>query len=238
VRWLLLFVVLAGALVVVVAPYFVLPAVLENLVAREAQDRLGLSEKPAVNLDSDPQWRMLLGEFSRGRISTGETDLGRVSAEDATLALDPFSVDVGESARTGTLVPREPLSGDVQFRIAEAEITRLARQNAQVPVNEVELGGGGVTVNSEVSLLGTTLPVTVDGDVGVEGGDLAFRPEGLRAGGTRVPDAIAGTLLDETAFRHPVDGLPGGGAITGARTVDGAVVLTGRLDRIPLGRGG
>lgn len=237
-RGFLVVLIFLAALVFVVIPYFVLPPVLEALVAREAQERLGLSERPAVELDSDPQWEMLLGDFSRGSISTEEADLGGVTAQAATLALDPFSVNLVQSARTGTLVPSEPLSGDVRLRISGAEVTRLVRENAQIPVNDVEVRSEGVTVNSEVSLLGTTLPVTVEGEVGVERGAIAFRPEILRAGGTRVPDSIAGTLLDETAFRYPVNGLAGGISVTGARTVDGAVVLTGRLDRIPLGGGG
>ena len=227
-----------GALVFVVVPYFVLPTVLENLVARNVQDRLGLVEKPGVKLDSDPQWEMLLGEFSSGRVSVGGTDLGGVRAEGVAMDLDPFSVDVGESARNRTAVVEEPISGRVRLTVSEGEVSRLAQENADVPVTGVELRSGGATVNSEASLLGATLPVEVDGAVGVEGNELVFRPGTVRAAGMTVPPALADSLLAGTAFRYPVEGLPYGATITEARTTDGAVVITGNVSGVELGAGG
>jgi hypothetical protein len=41
--------------------------------------------------------------------------------------------------------------------------------------------------------------------------------------------------LAGTAFRYPVEGLPYGGRLTGAETLDGAVVLTGRVSEVDLG---
>jgi hypothetical protein len=234
VRGFLLTLVVLAVLVLLVVPYFVLPPVLENLVARNVQDRLGLAERPGVELDSDPQWEMLLGEFSSGRISIGETDLGGVRAEDVAMDLDPFSVDVGESVRSRTVVVREPVSGQVRLTISEREVSRLAQQNAGVPVNGVELKRSGVTVESEASALGATFPVAVDGGVGVEGNVLLFRPETVRAAGMTVPGYLVDSLLAGTAFRYPVDGLPYGGQITGAKTVDGAVVLRGRVSGVEL----
>ena len=235
----LLFVLLVlGVLVFVMVPYFVLPTMLENLVAREAQERLGLAGRPDVELDSDPQWRMLLGEFSGGRISAGATDLRGVRAENVTMDLDPFSVDVGESARSRTAVVEGPISGRMRLTVPEEEVSRLARQNADVPVNGVDVRGSGMTVKSEASLLGATFPVEVDGVVGVEGNGLVFRPGSVRAAGMAVPGYLADSLLAGTAFRYPVEGLPYGATITDARTTDGAVVLTGNVSGIELGRGG
>ena len=234
-RGFLLTLLVLAVLVLLVVPYFVLPPVLENLVARNVQDRLGLAERPGVELDSDPQWEMLLGEFSSGNVSVGQTDLGGVRAEDVSMDLDPFSVDVGESVQTRTAVVRRPVSGQVRLTVSEDEVSRLAGQNAEVPVNGVELKRSGVTVESEASVLGTTFPVAVDGGVVVEGDALVFRPEIVRAAGMTVPGYLADSLLAETAFRYPVEGLPYGGRLTGAETVEGAVVLTGRVSGVELG---
>lgn len=227
-----------GALVLVAIPYFVLPTVLEGFVARDVQERLGLAEQPGVELDSDPQWEMLLGEFSDGRISVGETDLGGVRAEGVAMNLEPFSVSVGESASSRTAVLEEPLSGEVRLQIPEQEVSRLARQNADVPINGVDLRREGATINSETSVLGTTFPVEVEGDVGVEGNAIVFQPGTVRAAGITVPQGLADSLLAGTAFQYPVEGLPYGATITDARTTDGAVVLTGRVSGVEIGAGG
>ena len=231
--FLIILVVLAA--LVLLLPYFVLPPVLENLVARNVQDRLGLAGRPAVELDSDPQWEMLLGEFSDGRVSVGETDLGGVRAEDVSMDLDPFSVDVRESVQSRTAVTQGPVSGQVRLTVSEDEVSRLAGQNAEVPVNGVELTREGATVESEASLLGATFPVTVDGGVGVEGNALVFDPGTVRAAGMTVPADVADSLLAGTAFRYPVDGLPYRGRLTGAETREGAVVLTGRVSGLDPG---
>ncbi len=231
----LLTLVVLAAVVLLIVPYFVLPPALENLVARNVQDRLGLAERPGVELDSDPQWEMLLGEFSSGRVSVGETDLGGVRAEGVSMDLDPFSVDVGQSVRSRTAVTEEPVSGRVRLTVSEEEVSRLAGQNAQVPINGVQLKRDGVTVESEASVLGVTFPVAVDGDVGVDGDALVFQPRTVRAAGTTVPPDLADSLLAGTAFRYPVEGLPYGGRLTGAETLDGAVALTGRVSGVDLG---
>jgi len=235
VRGFLITLVVLAVLVLLIVPYFVLPPVLENLVARNVQDRLGLAERPGVELDSDPQWEMLLGEFSGGKVSVGQTDLGGVRADDVSMDLDPFSVDVGESVRSRTAVAERPVSGQVRLTVPEDEVSRLAQQNADVPVNGVELRKGGVTVESETSVLGVVFPVTVEGGVGVDGDALVFQPGTVRAAGMTVPPDLADSLLAGTAFRYPVEGLPYGGRLTGAETVDGAVVLTGRVSGVELG---
>jgi hypothetical protein len=234
VRGLLIILVVLAALALVL-PYFVLPPVLENLVARNVQDRLGLAERPGVELDSDPQWEMLLGEFSSGNVSVVQADLGGVRAEDVSMDLDPFSVAVGESVQSRTAVTRRPVSGQVRLSVSEDEVSRLAGQDAEVPVNGVELRRDGVTVESEATVLGMTFPVAVEGGVGVKGNALVFEPGTVRAAGMTVPADLADSLLAGTAFRYPVEGLPYGGRLTGAETVEGAVVLTGRVSGVELG---
>ena len=234
-RGLLITLVVVAAVVLMIVPYFILPPALENLVASTVQDRLALAKKPRVELDSDPQWEMLLGEFSSGKVSVGETDLGGVRARGAGFDLDPFTLDWGATLKSRTLVSPEPVSGRARLEVSEVEVSRLAGQNAQVPVNGVELKRGGVTVESEASVLGTTFPVAVDGGVGVEDDALVFQPETVRAAGMTVPGYLADSLLAGTAFRYPVEGLPYGGRLTGAETLDGAVVLTGRVSGVELG---
>lgn len=234
-RGLLVVLVLLAA-VVLALPYQVLPAVLENLVARDVQDRLDLARKPAVDLESEPQWEMLWGVFSGGTITAENVDLGGVRAGSATIDVDePFDVDVSRSLMDRAFVPHGPISGRLRLEIAESEVSRLARANASVPIGGIEVRDDGVTVESETSALGTTIPISVDGIVGVSGGDLFFEPRTVEAAGTEVPGWLAEGLLAGTGFGYPVGELPYGGTITGAHTTDGAVVITGRVSEVDLG---
>ena len=51
-RGFLLTLVVLAAIVLLIVPYFVLPPALENLVARDVQERLGLTERPGVELET------------------------------------------------------------------------------------------------------------------------------------------------------------------------------------------
>lgn len=237
-RKLLVSLIVLGGAVFLVVPYFVLPTVLGNLVARDVQDNLSLAEPPEVGLDSDPQWEMLAGQFSGGRISVGETDLGGVLAESVAVDLDPFDIDVRDSIQAGTLVSSEAVTGNARLEVPESEVLRLARQNAGVPVSDVELRRDSVTVDSEASVLGTTFPVSVRGEVGAGGGALIFEPRSVEAAGVTIPGYLADSLLAGTGFQYPVSDLPYGGTVTGARTIEGSVVLTGKMPGIELGAGG
>lgn len=235
-RRLLVFLLVVAALVFVVLPYFVLPAVLENWVARDVQNRLNLAEAPTVNLDSAPQWEMLWGEFSDGRITAENFDLGVLRAESAAINVDgPFAVDVPASVRNRVVVPEGQLSGRLRLEVSEGEVSRLARENAGVPIHGVDLRRDGATVESEAVALGTSFPVTVDGDVGVGDNSLYFTPRSVEAAGVAIPGSISDGLLAGTDFSYPVGGLPYGSAITGARTTEGAVVITGRVPSVDLG---
>jgi hypothetical protein len=235
VRAALITLVVLAVVVLLIVPCLVLSPVLEGLIARNVQEQLGLAERPAVELESDPRAGLLPGGFSGGDISVGETDLGGVRAEGATMDLDPFNLDLGESVRSRTIATEEPISGRVKLTLLEEEVSRLAGQSARVPINGVELKRDGVTVESEASVLGFAFPVTVDGRVGVEGDALVFRPEDVRAAGVAVPADVADSLLAGTAFRFPVEDLPYGGRLTGAETVAGAVELQGRVSGVELG---
>lgn len=233
-RRFVLFLVAVGVLVFVIVPYFVLPPVLENLVASNVQNRLNLSREPAVKLQSEPQWEVLRGRFSGGRIAAQDLDLGDIRAESATITVeDPFAIDVVKSIGSGALVPRGSPPGRLRLELSESEVTRLVRANAGFPINGLQMARDGVTVRSEASLLGLTVPVTVEGDVDVRGGSFVFEPRGAEAAGTALPGPLVEEILGG-GFRHPVRDLPYGAVITDARTTDGSVVIRGRVPAVDL----
>src|SRR5215217_2329141 len=232
--------VLAAVLVPVVVvfligPYTFLPSLLEYAVARDVKARLGVEKQPDVKLKSDPPLRMLAGEFSDGRIVMKNTDLGDVTAKRARIDLEPFDINVWATVREGHVVDREPLSGSLQVEVPEAEVSRLARAGSEIPVTGVDVQEGGVVVRSEVSLLGTRFPVSIEGEPGLRDGKLIFEPQGLTAAGVQVPDDLADQVLAGTSFEYPLDRLPYQTTITGVEAEDGRIILSGRVPSIPLG---
>ncbi len=221
--------------VLVIGPYTFLPSILEYAVARDVQSRLGLERAPEVALESDPQLRMLAGSFSGGSIALEDADLGGVRAESAAIDLDPFDVDVLESIGRGSVVAREPLSGGLRVELGEAEVSRLAKKGADVPVRGVDLGESGVVVRSEAVLLGSTFSASTKGDLALRGGSLVFEPRSLEAAGIPVPQELADKLLEGTGFEYPLDGLPYRSEITRVETAEGRLVLVGRVPRVPVG---
>lgn len=238
-RGFLLALIVAAALILV--PYLVLPTFLENLVARDVQDRLGLPETPTVDLQSDPGWEMLRGRFSGGRISAGNLDLGGVRAERAEIVVDdPFKVNLLASITDRRIVTRDRPPGRLRLEISESEVARLVGDNSDLPINGLDLGEDGVTVESESTALGVTIPVIVEGEVGVRGRNLVFEPRTVEAAGMVLPGWVAEGMLAGGAFDRPVGDLPYGATITGVRPTDGSIVITGHvpavdLDALPAG---
>ena len=228
--------VLVPVLVVfLIGPYTFLPSLLEYAVARDVKTRLGIEKQPYVELKSDPPLRMLAGEFSGGRIVMKNTDLGNVTATRARIDLDPFDIDVWATIRKGHVVDRDPLSGDVRVDVPESEVSRLAMAGSEIPIQDVDVQDGGVVVRSEVTVLGTHLPVSVEGEPGLHDGELIFEPQGLTAGGIQVPDELADRLLAGTSFEYPLNRLPYQTTITGVEAEEGRIILSGRVPSIPLG---
>ena len=228
--------VLAPVLVVIlIGPYTFLPSLLEYAVARDVKARLGIEKQPEVELKSDPPLRMLAGEFSGGRIVMKNTDLGNVTASRARIDLDPFDIDVLASMRKGQVVDRDPLSGDVRVDVPESEVSRLTKTGSEVPIRDVSMHQDGVIVRSEVSVLGTTFPASVEGKPALRDGELIFEPRGLTAAGIKVPDELADRLLSGTSFEYPLDRLPYQTTITSVEAQEGRIILSGRVPSIPLG---
>jgi hypothetical protein len=228
--------VLVPVLVVfLIGPYTFLPSLLEYALARDVKARLGIEKQPDVELKSDPRLRMLAGEFSGGRIVMKNTDLGNVTATRARIDLDPFDIDVWATIRKGHVVDRDPLSGDVRVDVPESEVSRLAKAGSEIPIQELDVRKDGVVVRSEVSVLGTRFPASIEGEPGLRDGELIFEPQGLTAAGVQVPDELADRLLAGTSFEYPLDRLPYQTTITSVEADEGRIILSGRVPSVPLG---
>jgi hypothetical protein len=228
--------VLVPVLVVfLIGPYTFLPSLLEYAVARDVKTRLGVEKQPDVELNSDPQLRMLAGEFSGARIVMKNTDLGNVKATRTRIDLDPFDIDVWATIRDGHVVDREPLSGDVRVDVPEREVSRLAKAGSEIPIQDVDVQEDGVVVRSEVSVLGTRFPASIEGNPSLRDGELIFEPQGLTAAGVQVPEELADRLLAGTSFEYPLDRLPYQTTITSVEAEEGRIILSGRVPSVPLG---
>ena len=211
-----------------------LPPLLENLVARNLQSRLGLTETPEIRLDSDPV-SLLTGEFHGGRAVLPGGDFDGVRPEEATVELEPFDLDLPGSLMSGRLQTRTPLSGTLRVVLSEAEVARLAGEEAtSFPVSSVDLEEGAATVGSEVVVLGQSVPVFVKGTLDLQNDSLLFEPRGVEAFGVKVPDALTRKLLQGTSFVYPLNPSPGGDAFTGVEVHKDQLVLTGRIDNLML----
>jgi hypothetical protein len=221
--------------VFLIGPYTFLPPLLEYAVAQDVKARLGIEKQPYVKLKSNPPLRMLAGEFSGGRIVMKNTDLGNVTATRTRIDLDPFDINLWATVKRGHVVYRDHLSGALQVDVPEREVSRLAKAGSEIPIQDVDVQEGGVVVRSEVSVLGTHFPVSIEGEPGLRDGELIFEPQGLTAAGVQVPDELADRLLAGTSFEYPLDRLPYQSTITGVEAEEGQIILSGRVPSIPLG---
>ena len=206
-----------------------MPALLENLVARELKGRLGLDAVPEVALRGDPAG-MLAGEFGGGRVSLPAAELAGVRAEEVEVELSPFDVDVLGSVTGGGVRFEQPPSGMLRVELSEDEVGRIAAsQVTDFPIMGVNLEEGRAVARTGANVFGRILPVSVEGGVGAQDNALVFEPRGVEAAGITVPGDLAQGLLRATSFVHPVEGLPPGVQITGARAESDRLVLTGRV---------
>jgi hypothetical protein len=219
----------AGVLVLVLVAYFLLPAVVEGLVARDLQDRLELDSLPEVDLRGGPV-DMLTGDFSSGRVALPGYDLDGVRPEEVAIELSPFDVDVLGSLRGGRLVFQQPPTGTLRVELSEGEVGRIAASEVtEFPVRSVDLEGGSAVAHSEIAVFGQVVSVAVEGGVGARDNAIVFEPFGAEAAGVSVPEGLVGQLLQGTAFVYPIGGLPPGVQVTGAKLERDLLVLTGEV---------
>lgn len=223
-------------LVLVLVAYFLLPAVVEGLVARDLQDRLGLDAPPDVDLRAGPA-EMLAGEFSGGRVTLPGYHVGGgggVRPEEVAVDLSPFDVDVFGSVAAGEIAFQQTPSGALRVELSEAEVSRIAASQASgFPVRSVDLEEGSAVVQTEVALLGQAVPAAVEGGIGVRDNAIFFEPRGAEAAGVAIPQGVVGEVLRGTDFVYPIGELPPGVRITGAEVERDLLVLTGEVAGLP-----
>lgn len=233
----ILVVLILAAAIALIGSYTFLPPLLELAVARGVQRDLGLTNEPEVSLASRPPPKMLAGTFSQGKVEMSGLDLGDgIQTDRVTIDLDPFNVDVLQSATSGSLRSRGPLSGTMRAELSEKSVTEIARSRIeQFPVKDVTLEENSVRVSSEVELLGLGVPVSVEGGLNARRGNiLEFTPEAVRAFGVPVPKRITDSLLTGTDFTYPLEGLPYDTRVNGVELRKDRMILTGDVKRIAL----
>jgi hypothetical protein len=206
---------------IVLAPFTVLPALLESATARLLQDQLGLEEAPEVEIESTPAPMMYVGSFSKALVSAKGIEIAGVKISNVIMDLDPFNLNIMESAE-------EPLSGKLSVELSEDNVSQLAQVGSGVPVQDVQLEDDLVVL--EMSL-GFGAPVTVRGRLSLQNGLLVFQPEQVEG----APGFVSSEqLLALTRFSYPVTDLPFGAKVTGVKVQKGSLTLSGDIQEIPL----
>jgi hypothetical protein len=214
---------------IVLAPFTILPALLESATARLLQDQLGLEEAPEVEIESTPAPMMYAGSFSKALVSAKGIMIAGVKTSNVIMDLDPFNLNIMESATSGEVSTEQPLSGKLSVALSEDNVSRLAQVGSGVPVQDVQLEDDLVVL--EMSL-GFGAPVTVRGRLSLENGLLVFQPEQVEGAPAFVSSE---QLLALTRFSYPVTGLPFGAKVTDVKVRKGSLTLSGYTQEIPLG---
>jgi LmeA-like phospholipid-binding len=216
--------VLLIVLLIVLAPYTILPPMMGSLVGRILQDQLGLQKTPQVAVQSSPGLMMYAGSFSKALVSVAGLEFAGVKTDRIVMVLDPFNVNIIESATGSELSTEKPLSGVLRGEFSEANTLRLAQLGAGVPVQEIQLEDDEVVLKMAVGL---GSPATVRGRLFLQDGSLVFEPRQI--------EGAPQQLLAVVGFAYPVSGLPFGAEISGVDVRKDRLILSARLQKIPLG---
>ena len=139
---------------VALAPYTILPPLLESMVARTVQDQVGLARPPEVELGSDPPPTMYFGSFSTARIAVRGYEISGLETEYVALELDPFDLNLLQSVTTRTVSTAQPLSGDLQIKLSDESALRLSQLGLAAPPQNIEL-----TQDQILSILSGQIPM-------------------------------------------------------------------------------
>ena len=216
--------VLLIVLLIVLAPYTILPPMMGSLVGRILQDQLGLQKTPQVAVESSPGLMMYAGSFSKAHVSVEGFELAGVKTDRIVMVLGPFNVNIIESATSSELSTEKPLSGVLRGEFSEENTLRLAQLGAAVPVQEIQLEDDEVVLKMAVGL---GSPATVRGRLFLQDGSLIFEPRQI--------EGAPQQLLAVVGFANPVSGLPFGAEISGVDVRKDRLILSARMQKIPLG---
>ena len=224
---------LAGA--IASGPYTYLPGLVDGVVSRDLQARMGLSEPPRVKLRSDPPYAMLGGRFSSGTIEMEGAAFGNIHTRRIRVRLGSFELDVLRSLVSGRLVSREPMKGSVKITLSEDEVKRMAVSEVRaVSIKSLALRPGRVEIGSEAVLAGVSVPVSVVGSVAVRDGGIVFSPTRVSAFGLSLPRVVNDAILSGISFFYPIRNLPFPIRLDGVEVRTGRAVLRGTIT-IPSG---
>jgi len=216
--------VLLVVLVVLLAPYTALPPLMGSVVGRILQDQLELEQTPEVELASSPGPMMYAGSFSKALVSVEGFEVAGVKPDRIIMDLDPFNINLMESASSGELSTEKPLSGVLRGEFSEANTLRLAQLGAGVPVQEIQLENDEVAFKMS---LGFGAVATVRGPLFLRDGTLIFEPRQI--------EGAPQQLLAVAGFAYPVSELPFGAEISGVDVKKDRLILSGRVQKMPLG---
>ena len=222
------------ATILVVGAYVFVPTLIEDLVARNLQTRLGLDRTPGIDLEGSPS-RLLTGRFDGGRTVLSGLEIGGVRPEEVSVELAPFDLDLLGSFTSGSIRTGSSVSGKLRAEVSEAEVARLASLEAtSFPVNNVDLEKDVVSVGSEAVAFGQSIPVSVQGGLDLWDNSLVFEPTTVQALGVQIPEPLAGQLLQGTSFVYPIEPLPDGVRFTDVEVQRGQLLLIGETDNLAL----
>jgi hypothetical protein len=204
-------------------------SIAEARLAEVAQQRLGLTERPAVDLQGFPfVYHALRRRFPAASIEGRDVRVRGLSVERFTLELRDVRFDstAAVAGGGGTVRAREG-SGKVEIT-QEALGAYLERRD--VPFRVELLGSSRARVSGTASVLGIEVNASAVGTLAVAEGSLEFRPERVEVGdGIEVPASAL-------AFRVDVPKVFPGLSYQSVTIEEGRAVLSFRLRRavVPL----
>jgi hypothetical protein len=221
---------------IVLAPFTILPGLLESAVAQILHDQLGLREPPEVEIESSPAPMMYAGSFSKILVSVEGLAFGGVQTKRVAMELDPVDVNLVQSLTSGTLSTAQQPSGTLRVDLSEESALRLAQAGSGVPVSDIEFEPGQVVLRLG---FGLGSPVTVRGRLFLRDELLIFQPQQVE----EAPEFVtAEQVLAATGFAYPASGqsfattgLPFGVEVSGVKVRKDSLTLSGEMHDIPLG---
>lgn len=226
--WRALILFLIFSLAIFAVTELVLPRVLGGVVKEALTGYTGGGDITGVSLVSHPAMKMLVGQFDEVTLSAKNVSLGELVADSVTTTLEKLSVNMRD-----LLTKREfrPVYRGLKasIRIGEANLNRYVWTGVTGAKNgAIKLHKEGATITADLTLLGQTVPLLVDGRfVLVNAKTVAFEPTGGSFGGVAISENLV-TLVKSYGWlrvtfdlsKLPVD-------VTSIVTGDGFLILNG-----------